>query len=78
MTNYILKETGITDPGKITDLRAALVNNVTFASLAVRYEFHKFLQYHSELLKHFIDQFVAYQEENGHKVSDPVSCIMCI
>lgn len=73
VTNYILKETNISDPGKITDLRSALVNNITFASLAVKYQFHHFLKYHSELLKNFIDQFVMYQQGNNHKVSNQVN-----
>lgn len=72
VTNYILKETKISDPGKITDLRMALVNNVTFACLTVRYGFQKFLRFYSEQLKYFINQFVTYQEENNHQVSDPV------
>lgn len=72
VTNYILRQTDITDPGKITDLRAALVNNVTFASLAVRYGFHTFLKYDCELLGKYILQFVTIQEENNHEVSEPV------
>lgn len=72
VTNYIIKNTNITDPGKITDLRSALVNNATFGSLSVRYGFHKFLLHLSKGLGDFIANFVAYQEENNHVISDRV------
>jgi endoribonuclease Dicer len=41
-------------PGALTDLRSALVNNTIFASLAVKFQFHKFFKFFSpgdDLLK---------------------------
>ncbi|CAL8072085.1 unnamed protein product [Orchesella dallaii] len=71
VTNYICTETKLTDPGKITDLRAALVNNVTFASLAVRYGLQTYLKYNSKTLADYISKFKAYQDEHNHEVGDP-------
>lgn len=46
-------------PGKLTDLRSALVNNIYFASLAVSYKYHDFLKMMSpglfRLTNHFIE-----------------------
>lgn len=63
-------------PGQLTDLRSALVNNVTFGSLAVRYKLHLFLMCHSRELQQSIDAFVAYQDCNGHKVTGHVSMLI--
>ena len=50
-------------PGILTDLRSALVNNTFFASLAVEYEFHKYLKNLShDLLRvktEFVEKFNA-------------------
>jgi len=56
-------------PGELTDLRSALVNNITFASLAVRYGLHKYLLTVSSQLQDSINLFEGYQVERGHKVT---------
>ncbi|CAK9295605.1 unnamed protein product [Gordionus sp. m RMFG-2023] len=50
-------------PGQMTDLRSALVNNIIFASLAVKFGFHKFLLQCSPKLFGAIDRFVKVQRE---------------
>lgn len=45
-------------PGILTDLRSALVNNTFFASLAVEYEFHKYLKNTSHDLYKVMNAFV--------------------
>lgn len=63
-------------PGDLTDLRSALVNNNTFAALAVKYGMHKLCVYNSADLFSKIDTFVNFQEEHNHEVTDDVSIIL--
>ncbi|CAG2169667.1 unnamed protein product [Oppiella nova] len=51
-------------PGELTDLRSALVNNTFFASIAVKFRFHKFLKILSPDLFHAIEMFVKKFESN--------------
>ncbi|KAF4527800.1 hypothetical protein B566_EDAN016212 [Ephemera danica] len=55
--------------GQLTDLRSALVNNITFASLAVRFGFYQHLQYESSKILTSVEKFVRYQEENNHCIN---------
>lgn len=56
----------------MTDLRSALVNNVTFACLAVEHNFHKYLLYLSSSLMEPVKKFAVYQEERNHVVDEAV------
>lgn len=58
ITRYLFEDPRGHSPGKLTDLRSALVNNTFFASLAVKYQFHKYLRYISDELSQVIDGFV--------------------
>ncbi|XP_071041573.1 endoribonuclease Dicer isoform X2 [Parasteatoda tepidariorum] len=53
-------------PGKLTDLRSALVNNIFFASLAVAFSYHEFLKIASpnlfKLMSHYIELLEDTQE----------------
>jgi endoribonuclease Dicer len=49
-------------------LRSALVNNTIFASLAVKFDFHKYFKHLSPGLWTVVEKFVAMQEENGHEI----------
>jgi endoribonuclease Dicer len=56
-------------PGRLTNLRSALVNNNTFAMIAVKYGFHKNLQHGSPEWFTKIDNFVQKlkdEEEEGN------------
>ncbi|XP_023219961.1 endoribonuclease Dicer-like isoform X2 [Centruroides sculpturatus] len=59
ITRYLYEDPRKHMPGVLTDLRAALVNNRTFAVLAVKQKFHKYLQSNSENLFKVIDRFVT-------------------
>ncbi|XP_077992696.1 endoribonuclease Dicer-like [Glandiceps talaboti] len=48
-------------PGALTDLRSALVNNTIFASLAVKFDYHKYFKAIAPELFHVIDNFVKFQ-----------------
>nr|XP_022903592.1 endoribonuclease Dicer-like [Onthophagus taurus]XP_022903593.1 endoribonuclease Dicer-like [Onthophagus taurus] len=63
-------------PGDITDLRSALVNNVTFACLTIRCGFHKHLLAMSNKLQAYIDRFVRYQENKNFAIDDEVVILL--
>ena len=68
VTSYITEQCPIMDPGRLTDLRSALVNNVTLACIIVRNGLHKFLMSENSLLSETIKSFVMYQTKTQHKV----------
>ena len=53
------------DPGKITDMRSALVNNNLFAELTVRLGLHKLLLHHSPVLFRLIPEYNRFLAEQG-------------
>nr|CAD7589801.1 unnamed protein product [Timema genevievae] len=70
ITRHLYEDTRQHSPGALTDLRSSLVNNTIFASLAVRYSFHKYFRHLSPGLSEVVDRFVRIQEENGHTISE--------
>lgn len=58
ITRYLYEDPRCHSPGTLTDLRSALVNNTFFASLAVKYNFHKYLMMLSFELYRVVDGFV--------------------
>lgn len=60
------------DPGKLTDLRSALVNNTTLACIIVRNGIHKFLKSENCLLSEAIKKFVTFQTLQNHRVTDEI------
>lgn len=76
ITAYIYEYCGYLDPGQLTDLRSALVNNNTFASLVVRCGFHKsFLMVNSKL-QHQIDKFADYLAMKDYVIDDEVLILL--
>lgn len=65
ITRYLFEDPRRHSPGTLTDLRSALVNNTFFASLAVKYQFQKYLMYISDELFQVIDGFV--RKLRGHE-----------
>ncbi|XP_014275311.1 endoribonuclease Dicer [Halyomorpha halys] len=68
ITSHIYNKCKNISPGELTDLRSALVNNVTFACLTVRYGFHKFMLTKTCKLTDIIKRFVEHQEKRNHKI----------
>lgn len=68
ITCYITEQCPKMDPGKLTDLRSALVNNVTLACIVVRNGIQKFLRASNCLLSEAIKRFVDYQASNEFRV----------
>lgn len=64
------------NPGQITDLRSALVNNATLACLCVRYNIHVHILYQNALLNETIKRFVDFQQKENHQVCDHVELLM--
>ncbi|KAJ8969648.1 hypothetical protein NQ314_001650 [Rhamnusium bicolor] len=76
ITCYIYESCGNLNPGQLTDLRSALVNNNTFASLLVRCGFHKFLLMMNSLLQRHIDKFVEYLKSKNYEIDDEVLILL--
>ncbi|XP_011300777.1 endoribonuclease Dicer [Fopius arisanus] len=76
ITVHIYRSCGNLTPGDLTDLRSALVNNITFACLTVKYGLHTGLLAFCPTLTDAIDKFVSFQEEKGHKVGDDLHWIL--
>ena len=51
------------DPSSLTNIKSALVNNNTFAMLAVKYKLHKYLMYFDQKLHSALGQFTNLDEE---------------
>ena len=70
ITRHIYEDSKKFSPGKLTDLRSSLVNNNIFATLAVKWEFHKHFKYLSPHLYLIIDRFIQWQEQLSAKRSE--------
>lgn len=62
-------------PGDVTDLRSALVNNVVFASLSVKYGLHKNLLMLNPKLTDVVLNFARHQKKRNHVINEEVSNI---
>lgn len=78
ITRHLYEDKRQHSPGALTDLRSALVNNTIFASLAVKYDFHKYFRHFSPGLDRVVRDFVKMQEENGHKINEEVNFVSSI
>ena len=65
-------------PGQITDTRSALVNNVTFAEIAVRkLSLHTYLLYSSPSLFRKITEYVEFLQEDEKESGSEKELIYC-
>ncbi|XP_063981181.1 endoribonuclease Dicer-like [Diachasmimorpha longicaudata] len=76
ITIHIYQSCGNLTPGDLTDLRSALVNNITFACLSVKFGLHTGLLAYAPKLTDAIDKFVSFQDEKGYKVGDDLHWIL--
>ena len=72
ITSYIYENCGNLNPGALTDLRSALVNNIIFACLTVRHGLHVALLSYTPELNNTIERFVKFQEDRNFAVNDEV------
>ena len=63
ITRHLFDHHQYLSPGALTDLRSALVNNTIFASLAVKFGYHKYFKALSPELFHVINNFVIFVKE---------------
>ncbi|KAL5559568.1 hypothetical protein UlMin_035779 [Ulmus minor] len=63
ITRYLYQKYTDIDPGELTDLRSASVNNESFAQVAVRRDLHLHLQHCSGLLLNQISEFAKSYSE---------------
>lgn len=76
ITCHIYESCGNLNPGQLTDLRSALVNNNTFASLTVRCGFQKHLLMMNNQLLNYIDKFVVYMESKKYQIDEEVLILL--
>lgn len=62
-------------PGQLTDLRSALVNNITLACILVRHGLHLYILSESASLTDTVSKFVAFQENHKHEITDQTSLL---
>jgi endoribonuclease Dicer len=73
---YIFERCPNMDPGQLTDLRSALVNNVTLACICVRNQFHLHILAQNAQLAETISKFCQFQENHQHKITDQVDLLV--
>ncbi|XP_015789823.1 endoribonuclease Dicer-like [Tetranychus urticae] len=78
ITRHLFDDPRQHSPGVLTDLRSALANNTFFASLAVEYEFHKYLMYKTADLHKVISKFVEFHGNSNGKIKDPAAFALLI
>ncbi|XVE97781.1 hypothetical protein REPUB_Repub03eG0048300 [Reevesia pubescens] len=72
ITQYLYHNHTDLDPGELTDLRSASVNNESFAQVAVRHDLYKHLQHCSTLLFSQINEYVkSFPESHDTTGSGP-------
>lgn len=76
VSSYIYEQNPTMSPGQLTDLRSALVNNVTLACLLVRHGLHLYILAESASFSDTVNKFVAFQEQHKHEITDQVNLLM--
>ncbi|GFT77874.1 endoribonuclease Dicer [Nephila pilipes] len=64
ITRQLYEDPRAHSPGKLTDLRSALVNNIYFASLAVVHKYHDFLKMLSPNLFRLMNDYIKILQES--------------
>lgn len=72
VTAHIYERCPDKQPGQLTDLRSALVNNVTLACVCVRHHIQRFLLAQNATLADQVATFVEFQRGHGHRVTEEV------
>lgn len=76
VTAYVVEHCTDRHAGELADIRAALVNNITWACLSVRYRFHAFSLTQNAALSEKIGHFAEHQRTHEHRVSDQVQLLI--
>nr|QXE98926.1 Dicer-2 [Aedes aegypti] len=73
---YIFEQNPTMSPGQLTDLRSALVNNVTLACILVRHGLHLYILAESASFTDTVSKFVLFQEQHKHEITDQVNLLV--
>ncbi|XP_062563406.1 endoribonuclease Dcr-2-like [Armigeres subalbatus] len=73
---YIFEQNPTMSPGQLTDLRSALVNNITLACLLVRHGLHLYILSESASFSDTVNKFVVFQEQQKHEITDQVNLLV--
>lgn len=76
ITCHLFEQCEWLTPGDLTDLRSALVNNNTFATLVVRNNLHKFMLLMNSRLQKHIDNFVSFINQKNFEIDDQVLILL--
>uniref|UniRef100_A0A1A9W8L5 ribonuclease III n=1 Tax=Glossina brevipalpis TaxID=37001 RepID=A0A1A9W8L5_9MUSC len=76
VTCYIFERYQNMTAGMMTDMRMALVNNITLGCICVRHRFHLFMLYENSALSEAIRLFADFQETQQQRVTDQVRILM--
>ncbi|CEF64380.1 Endoribonuclease Dicer [Strongyloides ratti] len=68
ITRYLFSHEASFNPGTLTDLRSALVNNTMLASVAVDHDFHKYLMEFSPKLHEVVRKFVTFIKSHENEL----------
>ncbi|CAH1790780.1 unnamed protein product [Owenia fusiformis] len=68
ITRHLYEDPRKHNPGILTDLRSALVNNNIFAALAVKWDYYKYFKAVSPELFNVINRFVESQKEKNDEI----------
>ena len=72
VTQHLYFRNETLSPGELTDIRQALVNNNIFATIAVKYEYNKYLKEMSPDWFRSIDNFITRLEDKKKENANPV------
>ncbi|XP_037956391.1 endoribonuclease Dicer [Teleopsis dalmanni] len=73
---YIFERNTNMTPGMLTDLRSALVNNITLGCVCERHRFHLFIKYENQALSEAIVRFANYQESQNHSITNQLRILL--
>lgn len=72
ISTYIFERCTDMHPGMLTDLRSALVNNITLACLCVRNNLHYYILSQNSKLTENISRFAEFQAKRNHEITEHV------
>ncbi|OWA52488.1 Endoribonuclease Dicer [Hypsibius exemplaris] len=77
ITRYVYEDEKSFNSGMMLDMRSALVNNRTFSTLAVKYNYHSHIKFRNLRLYNHIEEFVQEVQEKDQDVLTLEADMMC-
>lgn len=76
ITLFIFENNTQLNPGDLTDLRSALVNNETFAAYIIKLGLHKYLKHYNTKLTSLIAKFESFQNMRKNEITGDVLLLL--